>query len=276
MRRSRLMECAGYELHVSEWGSPDRDPVLLWHGLARTGRDFDELAWALSERYWCLCPDMIGRGLSEWARDPVADYCFARYGEVAAALVEETGADRVRWIGTSMGGLLGVHLAGGALKGRVSRLVINDVGPAVPEAAVARIVDYVGKPPAFGRLSEAEAYLRRVYTPFGPNTDAFWRRMAASSVRRREDGRLTLHYDPRIVAQFESHPEDGDLWTRFEAVDCPILLVRGAASDVLPAELAGEMAERNPNCRLIDLEGYGHAPTLARPQDAEFLSGFLN
>jgi pimeloyl-ACP methyl ester carboxylesterase len=273
--RSHFFTCADYELHVTAWGDPDRPPVLFWHGLARTGRDFDEVAAALSDDYFCLCPDLIGRGLSQWSRGEGTDYHFERYGEIAAALVGLLDQRPVRWVGTSMGGLIGMHVAAGPLRDRISHLVINDVGPAVPETAIERIVEYVGKMPAFDRVSELAAYLRTVYAPFGDNSEEFWRRMTATSCRRLPDGRVTLHYDPAIAAQMGARPEDSDLWDAYEAIACPMLLLRGADSDVLPAAVAADMTARNANCRMIEVDGYGHAPTLTRDSEIGAIRTFL-
>ena len=272
--QSRFLTCAGVEIHATVWGDPDRPPVVLWHGLARTGRDFDEIAEALSDDYFCLCPDLVGRGLSQWSPDG-ADYHLERYGEIAAALAGEWGGRPLRWIGTSLGGLIGIHAAAGPLRGRLSHLVVNDVGPAVPEAALERIVGYVGNPPAFDRVSELAAYLRTVYAPFGDNSEAFWRRMTQTSCRRLPDGRVTVHYDPAIVSQMSSRPGDRDLWDRWDALDLPVLLLRGVESDVLPAGVAAEMTARNARCRLVEVDGYGHAPTLTRGSEIEAIRAFL-
>ncbi|MEQ8701605.1 MAG: alpha/beta hydrolase [Bauldia litoralis] len=272
--RSHYLTCAGAEIHVTAWGDPDKPIVVFWHGLARTGRDFDEAASALSNDYYCLCPDLIGRGLSQWSPGG-GDYHLERYGEIAVALAGEAGGRTLRWVGTSLGGLIGIHAAAGPLRGRISHLVVNDVGPSVPEAALDRIVGYVGNPPAFDRVSELAAYLHTVYTPFGDNTDAFWRRMVETSCRRLPDGRVTVHYDPAIVSQMSARPQDLDLWDRWAAVDVPVLLLRGADSDVLPAAVAADMAARNPRCRMVEVDGYGHAPTLTREREIETIREFL-
>ena len=139
-----------------------------------------------------------------------------------------------------------------------------------------RIVAYAGKPPVFGTVGELEDWLRTAYAPFGPNPDTFWRRMVTTSTRRLEDGRVTLHYDPRIVSQFTAHPGEFDNWAAFEAIDCPVLLVRGATSDVLPKAVAEAMVARNANCRMTELDGYGHVPPLNRPDQIEMVRAFLD
>ena len=158
--QSRYMVCCGREIHYTEWGRDDAPPVLLWHGMARTCRDFDDLAAALAGRYRVLCPDLIGRGLSEWSPDPDTEYCLAFYAAIAQAFVDALRLDRLCWVGTSMGGALGIRAAATTLRGRISRLVVNDIGPNLPPGAAERIRTYVGAPPQFARVSELESYLQ--------------------------------------------------------------------------------------------------------------------
>ncbi|MHB2267215.1 alpha/beta fold hydrolase [Aliihoeflea sp. PC F10.4] len=272
--RSVYIDAAGFELHVTEWGDRTNPALVMWHGLARTGRDFDEAAQALASAYFVICPDTIGRGLSSWAADP-ADYSYAIYGKITEAMLDHYRIDHVRWIGTSMGGLLGMVLAAGSLKNRISHLVINDVGPEISGKGLARIVDYVGNPPVFRTMDEFEAWLRTVYAPFGRNEDAFWRRMADTSARRTDDGRITVHYDPRIVEPFKGQTGDFDIWPVYDAIEAPTLLLRGETSDLLSAGIASAMTKRGPRSRLVTLEGYGHAPTLTSGREIELLRDFL-
>ncbi len=272
--RSTYIPAAGFELHVTEWGDRANPPLVMWHGLARTGRDFDEAARALSETFFVVCPDTIGRGLSGWARES-ADYSYASYGAIAIAMLDHYGIERVRWVGTSMGGLLGMVLAADILKGRITHLVINDVGPEISGAGLARIVDYVGNPPVFDTVSEFEAWLRAVYAPFGTNDDAFWRRMADTSMRRTDDGRVTVHYDPRIVDPLKEQTGDFDIWPVYDAISAPTLLLRGATSDLLSADTAEAMTKRGPKPRLVTIDGYGHAPTLTSAEEIALLREFL-
>jgi len=274
-RRSVYVACGQHEIHVSAWGDASKPALVMWHGLARTGRDFDEAAIALSDDYFVICPDTLGRGLSSWAKDIATDYSYAAYGEHAAAILDHFGVDKMRWVGTSMGGLIGVTLAAGALKGRISHLAVNDIGPWIPEGAVGRIHDYVGKPPSFDRVSELEQWLRAAYRPFGANSDGFWRRMADTSMRRMDDGRITVHYDPNIVTQFTLHKGDLDCWDAWDALYVPALLLRGKQSDVLLESVAAEMCERGPKPRLVEFDDVGHAPTLATEAEWAVLRDFL-
>ncbi len=260
--QSRFITCRGQEVHFMEWGPPGAPAVICWHGLARTGRDFDELAEQLATRYRVFCPDTPGRGLSQWAPDREQGYCFREYAALAEAFCDGLELETVRWVGTSMGGLIGLTLAAGAFRNRLSHLVLNDIGPEVPESAVARIVAYVGNPPSFATYTELQAWLETVYQPFGANAPAFWKRMAATSARRTDSGALTVHYDPRIVSQFTAHPEDLSLWEPYDTITVPTLLLRGAHSDVLPQAVAEAMTQRGPRPQLVEFPDCGHAPTL--------------
>jgi len=272
---STYVHSGAHELHVTAWGDPSRPALVMWHGLARTGRDFDEAAATLSAEYFVLCPDTLGRGLSSWAKDAGADYSFAVYSRHAEAILDHFRIGSLRWVGTSMGGLIGVTLAAGRLKDRISHLVVNDIGPATPQAAANRIAEYVGHPPAFKTIAELEAWYRQAYAPFGSNSDEFWRRMADTGVRRRDDARVTVHYDPRIASQFTTHKTDLDCWPAWDAITARTLLLRGADSDVLPAETAGQMCLRGPKPRLIEFSGVGHAPTLTSRAELAAVGEFL-
>lgn len=273
--RSTYLAASGHEIHVSEWGDPAKPALVMWHGLARTGRDFDEAAHALSDLYFVVCPDTLGRGLSGWAKDARTDYSYASFGSIASAILDHYGIGTTRWVGTSMGGLIGVTLAAGRLKGRITHLVVNDIGPDIPAAGAERIASYVGTPPVYDTVAELEAWLRKNYTPFGTNTDAFWRRMADTSSRRTDDGRVTVHYDPEIVTQFTHHKTDLDVWDKWDAVEAKTLLLRGRTSDVLSAATAEAMTGRGPKPRLVTLPDCGHAPTLCSDGEIALLKDFL-
>lgn len=270
-----LADLAGFEVHVVEWGVGHPETVVLWHGLARTSRDFDPLAKVLAKTWHVLAVDTIGRGLSQWARDPVADYCLAVYERIVLGLLERFGVMVPRWVGTSMGGALGIRLAGGALQDRISHLVVNDIGPELPAAAVERILTYVSAPPTFDTIAELEAWLRQVYAPYGFLPADQWRRMALTSARRTGDGRVTLHYDPRITDQFRHHPDDYDQWDAWEAIAAKTLLLRGAQSDLLVPAVARRMAETGPRPGVLDVAGTGHAPALNVPGQIDPVIAFL-
>ena len=273
---SNYVVCEGRELHYTEWGAADAEPVIAWHGLARTGRDMDEIAAHLAPRYRVICPDTIGRGLSQWSPAPEKEYSLAFYGRLAVSLVDQLGLSTFHWLGTSMGGALGIYLAAGPLKGRIRRLVLNDIGPKLGESAVQRIRSYAGNPPQFERVSELEQYFRTVYKPYGWLSDEQWRRLAESSARRTADGRVTPHYDPKMVLQFECHPNDYDQWEAYDTIDVPTLCLRGETSDLLLADTAEEMRKRGPRAVVVTIPGCGHAPALNVPEQLGLVERFLN
>ena len=276
--RFSLVPVMDHEIHVTEWGDPAKPGLVMWHGLARTGRDFDELAAALSDSYFVICPDTLGRGFSSWAGTAETEYSVAYYAGIAADLLDHYGLETTCWLGTSIGGMIGMRLASGPQKDRVAGLIINDIGPEIPDPAIRRILDYVGDLPRFDTLIRAESWLRETYRPFGPATDDFWRRMTLSSARRNPDGSLTLHYDPRIILQFSQWPEELTTWDRWDRITAPCHVFRGAESDLLTREIAARMAESGPRPEVTEVADCGHAPTLTRPGDIaqvrEVLAGF--
>ncbi len=272
---SRYLNCEGREIHFMEWGAQHTDTVIAWHGLARTGRDMDELAEHLSTRYRVICPDTIGRGLSQWSPQPEQEYNLAFYSRLAVALVDQLGLQRFHWVGTSMGGAIGLVCAAGPLKGRITRLVLNDIGPKLADAAIQRIRSYAGSPPAFDTVSELEAYFRTVYKPYGWLSDAQWRRLTETSTRRLPDGRVTPHYDPAMVQQFVHHPTDYDRWDDYERIDVPVLCLRGETSDLLLADTADAMRERGPRALVVTVPDCGHAPALNVPDQLDLVTRFL-
>ena len=273
---SNYLACEGREIHYTEWGAQNAEAVIAWHGLARTGRDMDEIAAHLAPRYRVICPDTIGRGLSQWSPAPEKEYCLEFYGRVAVSLVDQLGLGAFHWLGTSMGGALGIRLAAGPLKGRIRRLVLNDIGPKLGESAVARIRTYAGTPAQFDRMSELEQYFRTIYQPYGWLSDEQWRRLTETSARRTEAGKVTPHYDPRMVLQFECHPGDYDQWDAWDAIDVPTLCLRGENSDLLLAETAEEMRKRGPRAVVVTIPGCGHAPALNVPEQLGLVERFLN
>lgn len=274
--RSRYLTCLGREVHVTEWGDPAAPPVIAWHGLARSGRDFDDFAAALSARWHVICPDTPGRGLSQWAADPAREYCLAVYVELAEALLDQLGLAKVHWVGTSMGGAIGTLGAATRLRGRIRRLVLNDNGPELERAAVERIQAYAGHPPAFATVTELERYFRDIYASFGTLSDAQWRHLTETSLRRLPDGRVTPHYDPELVQQFEQHPDDYALWSAWDQLDLPVLCLRGEASTLLTAETAQAMRERGPRAAVALIPGCGHAPALNTPEQIGLIERFLS
>ena len=280
---SHYIHCAGYEIHYTEWGAADAPVVIAWHGLARTGRDMDELAEHLADRYRVICPDTLGRGLSQWSQNPVQEYSMAFYARIARELFDTLGLTKAHWVGTSMGGAIGTVCAAGLLEpsmaGRIRSLVLNDNAPELAEPALARIRAYAGDPPSFATVCELEAFFRQVYKPYGWLSDAQWRRLTETSIRRLSDGRVTPHYDPAMVGQFIHHPHDYTIWPHYDAVNIPVLCLRGAESDLVLAETVEHMRTRGPGARgqlrVIEVPGCGHAPALNVPEQLGWVRSFL-
>ena len=272
---SNYLRCEGRELHYTEWGAQHRETVIAWHGLARTCRDMDDVAAHLAQRYRVICPDTLGRGLSQWSPQPALEYCLAFYEKLALALVDQLGITQFHWIGTSMGGAIGTRAAAGALRGRVRRLILNDNGPELAPAAIARIRSYAGNPAAFATVSELEQYFRTVYKPYGALTDAQWRRLTETSVRRLPDGRVTPHYDPAMVMQFTHHADDYLQWDDWDRLEIPVLCLRGESSDLLLPGTAEQMRQRGPRAVVVEIKGCGHAPALNTPAQWALIERFL-
>jgi pimeloyl-ACP methyl ester carboxylesterase len=278
---SRYLSCADREIHCMDWtpaaGASPRGTVLAWHGLARTGRDMDPLAAHLSGLgYRVICPDTIGRGLSQWSPVPETEYCLAFYARLAKDLVDQLGVDRFHWVGTSMGGAIGMVCAAGSLRGRVQRLVLNDIGPQLAAPAVQRIRSYAGNPASFATVGELERYFRTVYKPYGYLSDAQWTQLTESSTRRLPNGWVTPHYDPAMVMQFTHHPDDYELWDAYDRIEAPVLCLRGAESDLLLADTAEAMRDRGPCALVVTIEGCGHAPPLNVPAQLDLVERFLS
>src|SRR5664279_4256732 len=229
-----------------QWGDPRNERVVVCvHGLTRNGRDFDELGAALADRFRVLCPDMPGRGESEWLPD-ARDYTFPTYLTTLTALLAHANVTRCAWVGTSMGGLLGMVLAVQRAT-PIARMVLNDVGPLIEPAALARIGAYVGMDPRFASFAALEAHVRMVSAPFGPLTDAQWEKLARTSARRAGDSDWRLNYDPGIAVPFRIEAQKAtDLWPLWDAITCPTLLLRGAQSDLLSPATAAAMGARGP------------------------------
>jgi pimeloyl-ACP methyl ester carboxylesterase len=272
---SHYLRCEGRELHCLEWGAAHAETVIAWHGLARTCRDMDDIAAHLAQRYRVICPDTIGRGLSEWSPAPEREYCLEFYALLATSLADQLGLERFHWLGTSMGGSIGLVAAATSLRGRIRRLVLNDNGPQLADAAIERIRGYAGSPAAFQTVSELEAYFRTVYKPYGWLSDAQWRRLTETSTRRLPDGRVTPHYDPAMVMQFTHHQNDYLRWDAWDSLDIPVLCLRGEDSDLLLRDTAEQMRNRGPRAVVVEIAGCGHAPALNTPAQFALVERFL-
>jgi len=242
------------------------------------------LAEHLSGRYRVLCPDTIGRGLSQWSAHPEQEYCLAFYARIATDFFDQLGISRAHWVGTSMGGAIGTVCAAGLLQpsmqARIVSLTLNDNAPELAAAALARIRAYAGNPPAFDTVLELEAFFRQVYKPYGWLSDAQWRRLTETSTRRLPDGRVTPHYDPAMVQQFISHPDDYRIWQHYDALQIPVLCLHGMESDLVLPETIEAMRHRGPGAagrlQVVEVPDCGHAPALNVPQQLDCVTAFID
>lgn len=278
-RSLKVLRPEGFRrMAYTEWGDPSAERVVVCvHGLTRQGRDFDALAERLAaEGRRVLCPDVLGRGASDRLVDP-SGYSYPLYLADMAALLARTGAETVDWVGTSMGGLIGLMLA--ATPGApIRRLVINDIGPLVPWEGLARIGTYVGEDPLFPDMAAAEARLKARTATYGPLPPDRWQQVVRHSVRPDPDGQgWRLAYDPAIAEAFKQ-VEPGqpiDLWALWDRVTVPVLVVRGAESDLLPADVLEQMRRRGPGCQAHEVAGAGHAPWLMSDDQMAPIVDFL-
>lgn len=276
-RDVRCVSASGlHRMAYTEWGERDNPNVLVCvHGLTRNGRDFDDLARAMAADYRVICPDVVGRGRSDWLRDPLG-YGFPQYVADMMVLLARLDVESVHWLGTSMGGLIGMFIASQE-DSPISRLVLNDVGPVIAGESLKRIGEYVGRAPAFDTIEEAENYIRLTGAPFGKLSDAQWRHLTQFSLRQAIDGRLKMRYDPGIGDPFrvEAALPDIDLWPIYDAIRCPTLVVRGADSDLLTPETLQAMAARGPRPRTAEIPEVGHAPMFLDAAQIRIVSEFL-
>ncbi len=258
-----------------EWGDPANDRVLVCvHGLTRRGRDFDALAGVLERRYRVICVDLPGRGRSDWL--PLAGgYQPTTYIQDMAALIARLGVEQVDWLGVSLGGLMGMMLAAQP-KTPIRRLVLDDIGGYVGLEALQQIARYVGQDPAFPDRDGLEAYMREVNVGYGPLTDAQWAHLVEHGHRIDEAGQWRQHYDPKLAEPFKAgFSEPVALWPLWDAVACPVLILRGTLSDILTEETAAEMVARKPGTTLVEFAGVGHAPMLMAEDQISAVSDWL-
>jgi pimeloyl-ACP methyl ester carboxylesterase len=263
-----------HRVAYTEWGRTSaQPPVICVHGLARNGRDFDYLARALEADRQVFCPDIAGRGRSDWLASP-AYYNYPQYLSDMTTLIARTGGEQIDWVGTSMGGIIGMLLAAEA-NTPIRRLVMNDIGPFMPLSALKHIADYVGKNPAFDSVDEVEKYLREIYASFGDLSDENWRHLARYGTRPVLDGKLGLAYDPAIAQALLAVDQDIDLWSIYDRVRCPVLSLHGLKSYILATPVAQEMTERGPRAELREFPKIGHAPALMDPTQIAIIADFL-
>jgi len=278
--KQQNVQCLGpsglHRMAYTEWGARDNPRVLICvHGLTRNGRDFDALAEAMSAHYRVICPDVVGRGQSGHLRDPAA-YGIPQYLADMVTLIARLNVDTVHWVGSSMGGLIGMALA--AQDGTpICKLVLNDVGPVITAESLNRIGTYVGTDPDWTTFDEALSFVKFVSAPFGDLTEAQWHHLTETSVMQRPDGRWAFRYDPRIAEPFKAAFADQDvnLWPLYEQIKCPTLVVRGAESDLLTRETWEKMGSCGPQAKLAEIEKVGHAPMFQSEDQIAVVRNFL-
>lgn len=269
-----------HRMAYKEWGDPHNDQVLVCvHGLTRVSDDFDRLASVLASDYRIVCPDVVGRGRSDRLLS-AQHYHVPQYMSDMVTLLARLDARTVHWVGTSMGGLVGMALAS-LPDSPIGKLVLNDVGPAINMEALTRIGTYVGQDLRFDTFDEGLQHIRAISAPFGPHTEDEWRKLAGDVLRRDAEGKWMKHYDLRIAAAFDAITPDvvrqaeEASWRAYDAIICPTLLLRGAQSDLLSAQTARAMTERGPRARLVEFAGVGHAPTLLSDEQIAAVRQFL-
>lgn len=280
----KIVQCLSpvglHKVAYKEWGDPQNPSVLVCvHGVTRVSDDFDRLAQELSQHYRVVCPDIAGRGRSDWLSDPQY-YQIPQYVSDMVTLLARLDARVVHWLGTSMGGLIGMGLA--SMKNSpIDRLVLNDIGPALNPVALARIGDYIGQEVSFASFDEAMHYIKDISQPFGPHTDDEWRKLAADVLRQGKDGQWIRHYDPNLAIPFKATTTESAqhaqtmLWKTYEAISCPTLIVRGGDSDLLTPDVAKAMTEHGPKATLVEFPGIGHAPTFLHADQIAAVREFL-
>lgn len=274
-----------HQMSYREWGDPDNPRVLVCvHGLTRVGADFDTLARHICDEVRVICPDVVGRGRSSWLANPAFYHVPQYVSDMVALLARVLHPDAVQtvdWLGTSMGGLIGMGLAS-LPNSPIKRMVLNDIGPKLDQIAMRRIGEYLGKHMRFPSFEVAETLIREISQPFGVHTDAEWRKLVSDVIRQEEDGQWVRCYDPSVAVPFANvtaqSVEYGQaaLWASYDAIGCPCLLVRGESSDLLSHETALEMTQRGPKAQLVELPNVGHAPTFVHADQIALIEQFFS
>ncbi|MDH4394477.1 MAG: alpha/beta hydrolase [Limnobacter sp.] len=267
-------------LAYREWGAPNNPHVLLCvHGLTRSSQDFDTVAQKMAHCTKVVSVDMPGRGRSDWFANG-ANYAVPNYVAACVALVARLNAEKLDWLGTSMGGLIGMGYAS-LPNNPIRKLILNDVGPSLNLEALQRIGTYVGADVQFDTRQQAHQYIRSISAPFGPHTEEQWAHLC-DTVLVQKNGKFIPHYDPAISTGFKDmnaqvvQAMEGALWAAYDSITTPTLLVRGENSDLLSAATAQQMTQRGPKAKLIEVKGVGHAPTFMQDDQIQLVSDFLD
>lgn len=263
-----------HRLGYTEWNEKGYDRVIICvHGLTRNGRDFDYLARTIQQDFRVICPDIVGRGKSDWLAKPSL-YGFPQYLSDLNALIARLNVEEIDWIGTSMGGLLGMIMAS-LPKSPIRRLVINDVGPKVPKLALLPIIKYAKSRQEFETLKELETHLRTIYAPFGKLTDEQWAHVAVHSHIIGTDGKYSLACDPGVTGGWRALFRRSNFWEYWKKISCPILVLRGEQSTILTPTMVIKMQEYQPLMTLVEIPDVGHAPALMDAQQTKLVYDWL-
>lgn len=264
-----------HHLYYNEWGDEKSNRTLICaHGLTRNSRDFDFLAQDLSSKMRIICPDVVGRGQSDRLVNPKL-YCFSQYLADMTALIARLNVSSLDWLGTSMGGLIGMFLAAQP-NSPVKRLILNDVGPYIPSTALRRIGHYAISPPIFNSFDNAEAYVRVTYAPFGALTDEQWSHITRHSIRQISEYQYVLDYDPALAKNLHFVFRSVNLWPIWHKIKCPALVIHGAHSDILTPGTVAEMESSHPDLQVITIQDAGHAPALMDPAQIRMIEDWLD
>lgn len=269
-----------HKMAYKEWGDPANPNVLVCvHGVTRISDDFDNIARELCESYRVICPDIVGRGRSDWLSDS-RYYTIRQYISDMVVLLARLNVDKVDWVGTSMGALMAMELAA-MPNNPIRKLVINDIGPTLDKISLSTIGNYIGQELHFPTFADAETYIRAISISFGPHTEEQWHTLATSVLRQMADGQWTRHYDLSLAEAFKdayfanAEATENMLWAAYDAITAPTLLLRGGNSGLLTEQTAKAMTERGPKAKLIELPGIGHAPTLMQEDQIAIVKNFL-
>jgi len=264
-----------HRLNYLQWGEENHETLICVPGITRNARDFDYLAAKMSSQYRIICPDIAGRGDSDHLENDEA-YNYLQYNADMNALIARLRVDQVNWLGTSMGGIIGMVLAS-VPNTPIKRLIINDIGPEVSRDALMSIAEYIGKSEEFASLTEAETYLREIYSEFAPMSDSDWQEMAKHSSKSTDSGAYRLKFDPKIGDAFRDSITyfDIDMWDTWEQISCPVLVLRGKDSRFLTQETAARMQDNRPDVTLVEFENTGHTPTLRNAEQVSVIEEWL-
>ncbi|AIL65750.1 Alpha/beta hydrolase [Rickettsiales bacterium Ac37b] len=268
---------ARHKMAYMEWGSENKEVVICVHGLTRNSRDFDYLAQELSKTYRVICPDIIGRGKSDWLEDHNL-YNYDTYVSDMKQFLQYLNIPEINWIGTSMGGLIGIILSASDDKKVIKNMVLNDIGPFIPEKSLQRIAKYISINPKFSSLAQAERYIRDILSPFGIKKDEDWKYITMHSILEDSNGNIILAYDPAISKVFSQADalKDIDLWNLWDKVCANILVLRGTLSDVLEQKTAEYMVKNKDSALLVEFQDIGHAPALMSSEQISIIKNWLD